>query len=292
MPRVKRIVVPPAPSRMPDRPGRWKLLVRRQRRLVRPAVLGVAGLCVIGAFGLIVRTESRGVPFGERVGNATAELGLRVRNIVFEGREKTPEVLLRAAMGVSRGDPILGFSVKDARARIEKLTWVQSATVERRLPDLIVVQLVERAPFAVWQNEGKFVLIDRAGELVADQNVALFAKELPLLVGAGAPQAAATLVTALNTQPAMRSRMIAAVRVGQRRWNLHMNNGGDVMLPEGQETVGLARLALLQTQYSVLDRPLQTIDLRAPDRLVLRPVPEKTFDQKTDPTKPPIRKPT
>ena len=286
MPRVKRIVVPP---RMPDRPGRWKLLARRQRRLIKPTLLGLVALCVIGAFGLIVRAESRGMPLGERVGIATADLGLRVRDIVIEGRDKTPEPLLRAALGVSRGDPILTFSVNDARARIETLTWVQSATVQRSLPDRIVVKLVERAPFAVWQNQGKFVLIDRAGELVADQDIAVFAKELPLLVGAGAPQAAAAIVEALGTQPAMLARMVAAVRVGQRRWNLRMNNGGDVLLPEGQETAGLARLALLQTQYSVLDRPLQTIDLRAPDRLVLRPAPEKSYP---DPVKPYSRNPT
>lgn len=285
MPRVKRIVVPP---RMPDRPGRWKLLVRRQRRLIKPTLLGLVALGVIGAFVLTVRAESRGMPLGERVGIATADLGLRVRDIVIEGRDKTPEPLLRAALGVSRGDPILTFSVNDARARIETLTWVQSATVQRSLPDRIIVRLVERAPFAVWQNQGKFVLIDRAGELVADQDIAVFAKELPLLVGAGAPQAAA-LVEALGTQPAMRARVVAAVRVGQRRWNLRMNNGGDVLLPEGQETAGLARLALLQTQYSVLDRPLQTIDLRAPDRLVLRPTPDKSSP---DPVRPAGRSPT
>ena len=87
--------------------------------------------------------------------------GLRVQNIVIEGRANTPEPLLRAALGVTTGEPILGFSVADARARIETLSWVEHATVERRLPSTIVVNLVERRPFAIWQNQGKFVLIDR-----------------------------------------------------------------------------------------------------------------------------------
>ena len=43
------------------------------------------------------------------------------------------------------------------------------------------------------------------------------------------------------------SRMVAAVRVGERRWNLRMNNGADVMLPEGAEAPALARLMELQT---------------------------------------------
>lgn len=299
MPRVKRIVVPPAPPRMPDRPGRWKLLLRRQRRMIKPTLLGIGALGVIVAFGLVVRAESRGLPLSERVGSATAELGLRVRYVDVSGDAKTPRPAVLAALGVAEGEAILGFSVRDARARLERLTWVLSATVERQLPDRVVVQLVERAPYAVWQNEGRFVLIDRAGEPVAEQDVATFAKELPLVVGPGAPHAVAALMDALDTQKEMRPRIVAAVRVDQRRWNLHMNNGGDVLLPEGQEVAGLARLASLQSQYAVLDRPLQIIDLRAPDRLVLRPQPDKApagdkavGERQSDPSKPPGRKPT
>ena len=65
--------------------------------------------------------------------------------------------------------------------------------------------------------------------------------------------------------------MVAAVRVGERRWNLRLNNGADVMLPEGHEVAALDRLMQLQQQHALLDRPLAAIDLRLPDRLVLRP---------------------
>ena len=66
---------------------------------------------------------------------------------------------------------------------------------------------------------------------------------------------------------------MAAVRVGDRRWNLHMQNGVDVLLPEGHEAVALQRLATLQEGHDLLGRPLQVIDLRLPDRLVVRPQP-------------------
>ncbi len=64
--------------------------------------------------------------------------------------------------------------------------------------------------------------------------------------------------------------MTAAVRVGERRWNLRLSNGADVLLPEGEEVAALDRLLQLQQDHAVLDRPLQAIDLRLPDRLVLR----------------------
>jgi cell division protein FtsQ len=181
---------------------------------------------------------------------------------------------LRAALGVSIGDPILGFSVEMARQRMETLSWVEHATVERRLPNTVVVFLQERRPFAIWQNQAKFVLIDRSGQVVANQNVAEF-RQLPLVVGPGAPAAAAPLIDALTNRPDLQKRIVAAVRVGERRWNLRLNNGADVMLPEGHEVQALDRLMQLQQQHALLDRPLAAIDMRLGDRLVLRPRPDE-----------------
>ncbi|HEX3350220.1 MAG TPA: cell division protein FtsQ/DivIB [Acetobacteraceae bacterium] len=278
---------------MPDRPGRWRLLWKRRHRLMRPAVLLtivlIGGVAVLGAGEFV----SKGPPLRERLGNATAALGMRIRDVVIQGRQKTPESLLRAAIGAGIGQPILSYSVADARQRIETLTWVQSATVERRLPSTLVVQLVERRPFAVWQNQGKFVLIDRDGNIVTDADVASVADQLPLVVGAGAPQVAAALLDALASQPSVQSHVVAAVRIGERRWNLRLNNGGDVLLPEGAEPQAIAHLAQFQSDHALLDRPLQVIDLRLPDRLVIRPRPDSVSQDKAVVGPPaPARKPT
>ncbi len=259
-----------------DRPGRLKLLVRRHRRLVRPAAWTALVLCgVLLAWGMTRAKTSEGTlaTMRERLGGVTASLGLRVRNVDIEGRANTPEPLLRAALGVSKGAPILGFSVGDARERIERLAWVEHATVERRLPATIVVQLQERRPIAVWQNQGKFALIARDGQVVANQDMSRF-DGLPLVVGSGAPANAAPLLDALADRPALQSHVIAAIRVGGRRWNLHMDSGAEVMLPEGKEVAALDRLLALQQQHALLDRPLAAVDMRLPDRLVVRPQPE------------------
>ncbi len=255
-----------------DRPNRLKLLLRRQSRLLRPAGWGVLGLCVV-LIGMAA--AHRAAPGGAlealraRFGHATAGFGLRVADIRIEGRANTPEPLLRAAIGVRPGDPILGFSVEQARERIEKLSWVDHATVERRLPGTIVVVVQERRPFAIWQNQGKFVLIDRTGQIVTNSNVADF-HQLPLVVGPGAPEAAAPLIDALTEHPPLQARMVAAVRVAERRWNLVLKSGITVMLPEGHEDAALERLIALDQQHKLLERPLQFVDLRLPDRLVIR----------------------
>ena len=270
---MSRVRGAPPPARMQDRPGRWKLIWRNQRRRLRSGVL-LTGVVVLGFATLYgVQALGDGASLRERIGDVAASMGLRVTNVIVEGRSKTPEPMLRAALGIRPGEPILSYSLSEARQRLESIKWVETATVERRLPATIVVRLVERRPFAVWQSEGKFLLVDRDGDIVADSDVAAFSGQLPLVVGPGAPAAAAALMDVLATQPDLQKRVVAAVRVGERRWNLRMNNGADVMLPEGAEIQALARLAELQASHALLDRPLAVVDLRLPDRLVVRPPP-------------------
>ena len=164
-------------------------------------------MAVVAAGVVLLRNAQPGSSIAsvrERIGALTANAGMRINDIVIEGRANTPEPMLRAALGVSKGDPIIGFSLEQARMRIEKLTWVAHATVERRLPGTIVVALSERRPFAIWQNQGKYVLIDRDGQPVTDEDVARF-RDLPLIVGPGAPEAARVLLDALTERPAIQS---------------------------------------------------------------------------------------
>ena len=280
MSRVNRRAIPAAPPRLQDRPGRWKLLWRNQRRRLRTVAL-LGGMAVLFLGGLYsVQALGDGANMRERIGDVAATLGLRVTNVVIEGRTKTPQVMLNAALGIRPGEPILSYSLAEARQRLESIKWVEHATVERRLPGTILVRLTERRPFAVWQTEGKFLLVDREGEVVADTEVAAFADQLPLVVGPGAPKHAAALMELLAAQPELMKRVVAAVRVAERRWNLRMTNGADVMLPEAAEAPALARLAELHASQSLLDRPLAIVDLRLPDRLVVRPQPDKA-DPKT-----------
>ena len=262
-----------------ERPTRLRLALRRLRRLRRPIAWSLCAVIAVGAGAALMRNVPISSPIGrssvvgwrERIGG---QLGLRVEHIVVEGRSLTPEPLLQAAIGVREGDPLLGFSLDAVRENVERLAWVQNAAVERRLPGTLVVNLVERRPYAVWQNQKRFVLIDRAGQIVAPQDpekdAAAF-RMLPLVVGAGAPEHAAELLDLLAAQPALRAHVVAAVRVGERRWNLRLSTGADVLLPEGHEEAAIKRLVEFQAAQDLLDRPLQVLDMRLPDRLVVRP---------------------
>jgi cell division protein FtsQ len=271
--------------REPDRPSRLRLWLKRRRGLAKPAALMLLGTGALAAVGIGLYAADPAGRARDIVENA-AEIGMAaglvVDDIVIEPEDHhSQRELLDAAIGVRPGDPMLSFSPSEARTRLETIAWVESAHVERRLPGTILVRLTERTPFAIWQNQGRFAVIDREGKVVATDALDAFGP-LPLVVGAGAERTAAELYDLLQAHRAILDRTQALVRVGERRWNLRLHSGVDVLLPEGHEAPALNRLSELHTRHALLDRPLVAIDMRLPDRLVLRhpPAPEPTAQQR------------
>jgi cell division protein FtsQ len=210
-----------------------------------------------------------------------AKLGLVVGNIEVDGRAMTTKAAILRAVGASRGTPILAVSPSAAKAQLETLPWVRSAAVERQLPDTIHITIVERMPFAFWQRQGKLALIDRDGTVITDTGLDRF-PGLIVLVGDDAPQNAAKLLEMIASEKTIANRVTAAVRVGGRRWRLHLDNGINVELPEENAAAAWKQLAELDRDSQILARNIEVIDMRLSDRLVVRTVPE--------PAKEPVKK--
>lgn len=202
----------------------------------------------------------------------TAGLGLSIDNVEVAGRERTsPEEILKA-LAVHRGGPMLAFDPHAARQRLEELPWVETATVERRLPDLIAITLQEREPLALWQLDGRLWVIDDRGEVIPGARAEDYGG-LPLVVGLGAEQNIAEFLALLAAEPGLQKKVVAAIRVGNRRWNIRLEPGVDVRLPETGALEAWQRLARLDREQGLLSRDLVVIDLRQPDRLVVKPAP-------------------
>jgi cell division protein FtsQ len=263
----------PAPP--PRRPRRRRLAGFLRRFGLRIAIPVVLAAVVFAAFGLIRSqwTQSALQYAADRILDATARFGLAVRDIKVEGRETTERDTILAALGAAPGTPILAVSPARAKAQLETLPWVRTAVVERRLPDTIYVRLVERKPLALWQHGGRMELIDREGAVIPVTRLDRFAK-LPLVVGEHAASHAAELLDMLATEPDLAARVSAAIRVGDRRWNLRIDNAIEVLLPADSPASAWAQLASLERSSAILKRDVQAVDVRLPDRLVLRMNPE------------------
>ncbi len=200
---------------------------------------------------------------------AASSVGFRIDRIEIRGVSGARAQEIRAQIVPEGRRSILSLDPKDVRARVESLDWVETASVRRLWPSTLVVSVERRQAYARWQENGAVSVIDSNGErLLAER--AVDHGELPLIVGRGAGPAAEPLLVALEDLPAVRARLKALVRVGDRRWNVELNSGTRIALPEEQPAVTLVRLETLQRQYQLLDRPVAELDFRAPGRLAVR----------------------
>jgi cell division protein FtsQ len=227
---------------------------------------------------------------GSKFVTASASAGYDLSSLEVEGRKETPKEDIVLALGAMKGDPILDIDLEAARQRLVDLPWVTSAVVERRLPGTLRVTLTEAEPLALWQRQGDFYLVSRTGDVLAITDVARFGK-LPVLVGEAAPQRAGELFAMLALEPELQKRVTAAVFIGSRRWNLRLDNGVDVKLPELDAAAAWQRFAVLERQHRLLDKDISVIDLRQADKLAVRqahPIvaDDEGTDKKSDKTAP------
>jgi len=200
----------------------------------------------------------------------TQKAQFSVKNIIVEGRQQTNKENLSLALGVMPNEPILGVDILAAQNRIAKLPWTESVTVERRLPGTILVHLNERVPMARWQHENHTVVIDGQGKELTEAKIDQFT-QLPLVVGAGAPEETQSLLNELKKFPVINDKVVAAVWVSERRWDLHFQPKIVVRLPAKDLPSALKQLAVLITEQNILDRDIVAIDLRIPERLAIEP---------------------
>jgi cell division protein FtsQ len=263
----------------PARPRR-----RRTSRSLRRAALWGAPLALAAGLGLGVvmsgithgtvgsqaRLSQPPQSFGGSLLALTGKLGLTVDDIQVVGRTTTDRATILAALDAQAGTPILGVSPSLAKQQLEALPWVRSAAIERRLPGTIYVRLVERQPLGVWQHDGgKLDLIDRDGAVIPVSDLSRFAK-LPSVIGGDEARHGATqLLDLLAGEPSLAAHVTAVTLVGDRRWNVRVDNLIEVLLPEDDVAGAWSRLAQLESTSRILQRDVATIDLRFPDRLVV-----------------------
>jgi cell division protein FtsQ len=273
--------------RLNHAPPRRSAAATRLRRRIRWVAL--SAVLAAGVWGLVL---SGLVPPVQQVSGLakawllerTAALGLRVEDIQVEGGTTTDRAAILSALRAGPGTPILAIDPARAEQRLVALPWVSSAVIERRLPNTVYVRLVERRPLALWQRDGKMQLIDDTGTVIPVARLDRFAR-LPLVVGPDAAKDAASLIAMLATQPDLDRHVTAAVRVGGRRWNVRIDGRIVVLLPEDDPASAWAALAHLERSSAILDREVEAIDMRLPDRLVVRLVPQPPKEASPEPGK-------
>lgn len=204
---------------------------------------------------------------GEAIGRA----GFSVERVDIKGldRMESAPVYAIAASQQSMAMPLV--DVDAIRERLLRYGWVKDARVSRRLPDTLVIDIVEREPAALWQSDKQLALIDREG-VVLDRVPVHEMPDLPLLIGAGANGRADDLERLLGATPTLKPQLASATWVGRRRWDLSFQTGETVALPEGEAAArqALEKFARLDRSAGLLGRGLVRFDLRVPGKMIVR----------------------
>ncbi len=221
------------------------------------------GAVIGGQTGLLLNTAATGV---ERLAVA---VGFGVKRVTVEGQKNTTDADITAALGAGPDTMMLTFDTDAAKQRLESVPWIRHAQVMRLLPSTLQVVIEERTPYAVWQNKGKTYVVDNQGVVLAPALPQAY-PNLPLVVGEGAGKHAAALYAALKPYGNLKRKMLAALRVGDRRWTLKFRSGLEIMLPDDNLDVALKSLTKLEAEHGVLERDIAAVDLRLLDRITVR----------------------
>lgn len=203
------------------------------------------------------------------VQGVTARTGFAVDQIKVVGNRQTSEIDVLDKLGLDGWTSLIGFDAEAARERIASLPWVEQAAVRKVYPHTLEVRIEERQAFAIWQQGRDLSVIEKSGRIIAPYSGGNQAA-LPLLVGAGAPQYAPGLMARIGRYPELASRVKGYIRVGERRWDIRLDNGITVKLPEDGEDQAIATLVRLDQEKGLLARDIVAVDMRIPDRLVMQ----------------------
>lgn len=250
-------------------------LVRRIGLERLPQRMGVyasgAFLAMWVAYGVVLggHVSSVGSVTAGAVGYVAAQLGFGVEEVRISGHNETGESEILSALELGPTASLVTLDPYRAQQRLELIDWVRSATVKKLFPGTVEIDIVEREPYALWQIGGIVSLIDRHGSTIGLLQHRRHAR-LPMVVGYGANRAAGALIELVAEHPRLAGRVRAAVRVAERRWNLRLDNGIEIRLPEDDPSAALAELVRLDTEEGLLARDIVAVDMRLSDRLVVR----------------------
>lgn len=238
---------------------------------ITQAVLVLLFLSATGLYGAM-----RGGQYGDFVAEygtlgdlAARVFGLGIAAITITGEKELVESDILSTAQISPRNSLLFLDVATVRDRLKQIRLVQDVSVRKLYPDRLLIEITERRPFALWQKDGDVVLVSSDGTVLDEVRDGHDA-DLPFVVGEGANTRVDEFLQLVAAAGDIGPKIRAGVLVSARRWDLKMDSGLEVMLPETNPGTAVTQFANLARDAHLLDKDLVSVDLRVPGRLVAR----------------------
>ncbi len=236
------------------------------------ALLGLAGWRVAADDQMRGAIEARVAAVIERIAERPE---FAVRGVAVSGGSTGLRIDVHAVIDVEPGTSSLKLDIDELRRRVEALGPVESAAVQFDPQGTLMVRVVERIPAVLYRNaENRLVVMDRGGVEIGPASIRANYRDLPVILGEGAPEHVGEALALLKAAPDIVPRLRAFVRVGERRWDMVLDQDMLVKLPAEKSAEALKQIMALHYAQDLLDRDLAVIDMRLPERPALRMNPE------------------
>nr|WP_245513286.1 cell division protein FtsQ/DivIB [Enterovirga rhinocerotis] len=234
-------------------------------------VLALGFFTAIGVYGLVQNGDYADFveSHGELRDIAARGIGLGLDKITISGIARLNEADLLGAAGISNRNSLLFLDVAKVRRRLLDEPFIKSAEIRKLYPNGLSIAITERQPYALWQLNGELYVVAQDGTQIDTMRDPTLV-DLPLVVGEGANLEVASYAALLEAAGPLRSKIRAGMLISGRRWTLKMQNGLDVRLPEEDAVDAMRRLVRLDRESGLLEKDVLTVDLRMPDRVILR----------------------
>lgn len=227
------------------------------------AAIGISGL-ILGDYMSQFRAT-----YGEPRHALARAMGFGISKVTISGIIELHESEILAAAGVSPKISLAFLDAAQARRQLEAMPLISDAAVRKLYPDELTITIVERKPAALWQRHGEVFVIAADGTVIDQMSDERFLR-LPFVVGDKANARLKDYAVLLEAAGPLRSRIRAGILVSERHWDLKLDNGVDVRLPERGAAEALQRFAVLERERRLSDKDIISVDMRIPDRVVLQ----------------------
>ena len=259
--------IDPAPSRIAYRIMRLMLIPRL--RLI--FTLGFPSLLIFCAtLGLFIN-----INVGENISAIKKDLKLafverpefmiKVASIDGSSDELANEIreILPLDFPVSYFD----LDIKYLHKVVNEIPAVASAAIKISVGGVLQINVTEKSPAFIWRKDNVMSVIDETGSFIRIANSRVDYPKLPLVVGEAANLVVSEISSLMQANEYFKDHVRAFIRVGERRWDLILENNVRIMLPQREFLAAFDRLMLMNEAGSLLSGRLSNIDMR----LVVRP---------------------
>jgi cell division protein FtsQ len=182
---------------------------------------------------------------------------------------------IRTVMNLDLPISSYDLDLENIKNKVQLMSTVETANMFIA-DNIIHVEIRERKPSIIWQNNNNFEILDANGISISSVNSRDKHLNLPLIAGQGANKHVKQALFIYHYNLIFSDQLIGLVRVGNRRWNMDLINNRKVMLPSEGINKALKKMIELNSIHEFSFKNFNVLDLRNINRVIIRKNNEPT----------------